>query len=309
VTPDGRFLYVSHGTPQDTARSDIVGFAIQPGGGLGPVVARAEAGISGAETLVTPNGRFVYVVHQRSDDVVGFRIGANGSLTEVTRVVGAVWLEEAAMSPDGRLLYAGSIGFRPPDPDFPPDPDRPSALLGFRINDDGSVTQVARVPMPDPAGIAFAPDGRHVYASSYTRHSVTAFAVERSGGLTALQTLDTRGDRPAFHSTSVLPNRGPVAAFSASPRPAGQPTRFDATASSDRDGEVRRYDWDFGDGTTLADGGPTPRHTYRAPGTYRVRLTVTDGEGCSTRLVYTGQNALCFGSGAATVVHTVTISR
>jgi PKD repeat protein len=70
---------------------------------------------------------------------------------------------------------------------------------------------------------------------------------------------------------------------------------------------VRRYDWDFGDGTTLVDGGPTPSHTYRAPGTYQVRVTVTDGEGCSTRLVYTGQLAHCLGSDAATASRTVTL--
>lgn len=307
VTPDGRFVYVSHGSPTDTARSDVVGLAVQPDGSLAGEVGRAEAGISGAGINVTPNGRFVYVLHQASDEVVGFRIGADGSLTEVARVGGGVWLEAAGMSPDGRLLYAASLGFRPSTPDFPPDPNRPSALFGFRVGDDGSLTRVARVAMPDPIGIAFAPGGRHAYVSSYTTSTVTAFAVERSGGLTALQTLGTQGDRPAFHSTSILPNRGPAAAFSAKLRPAGRTVQFDASASADRDGQVDRYDWDFGDGTTLDDGGRTPRHTYRAPGTYRVRLTVTDDEGCSTHLVFTGQNAHCLGSGAATVTHTITV--
>ncbi|NVM62176.1 YD repeat-containing protein [Mucilaginibacter sp. SG538B] len=33
--------------------------------------------------------------------------------------------------------------------------------------------------------------------------------------------------------------------------------------------------WDFGDGTTLANGGTSPSHTYTAPGNYTVKLTVT----------------------------------
>jgi len=33
--------------------------------------------------------------------------------------------------------------------------------------------------------------------------------------------------------------------------------------------------WDFGDGTTLANGGTSPSHTYTTPGNYTVKLTVT----------------------------------
>jgi len=50
--------------------------------------------------------------------------------------------------------------------------------------------------------------------------------------------------------------------------------QFDATASSDDDDAIIRYDWDFGDST--AGSGPRPSHVYAKPGTYTVRLTVTD---------------------------------
>ena len=68
----------------------------------------------------------------------------------------------------------------------------------------------------------------------------------------------------------------------------GSPTQFNAAGSADSDGSVARYDWDFGDGTTLADGGPTPTHIYAAAGSYKVTLTLTDNEGCSLES-YTGQ--------------------
>ncbi|MCA1819340.1 MAG: PKD domain-containing protein, partial [Thermoplasmatota archaeon] len=55
--------------------------------------------------------------------------------------------------------------------------------------------------------------------------------------------------------------------------------RFDGGASSDLDGVVSAWAWDFGDGTT-ADGRVAD-HTYAATGTYPVRLTVRDDSGAS----------------------------
>ena len=42
------------------------------------------------------------------------------------------------------------------------------------------------------------------------------------------------------------------------------------------------WEWDFGEGSTSAD--PAPTHSYNAPGTYTVSLTVTDLNGCDTLL-------------------------
>ena len=55
------------------------------------------------------------------------------------------------------------------------------------------------------------------------------------------------------------------------------PLTFDGTGSSDPDGTIVAYDWDFGDGNTGTDA--TPTHTYIADGTYNVSLTVTDDAG------------------------------
>ena len=54
---------------------------------------------------------------------------------------------------------------------------------------------------------------------------------------------------------------------------------FDASASSDSDGTIVSYAWNFGDGS--AASGATASHTFAASGSYTVTLTVTDDAGDS----------------------------
>jgi hypothetical protein len=143
------------------------------------------------------SARLVSLTPQISNEIVGYRIGRDGQLTEVARVLSpSERVEGAVVSPDGRLLYAGTFGFQPETPDFPPDPTRPSALLAFRIGTGGELTLVATIPTPDPIGIAFGPDGRRLYVSSYTANEITTFAVQPTGGLTPLQDAALRWTTP-----------------------------------------------------------------------------------------------------------------
>ena len=52
---------------------------------------------------------------------------------------------------------------------------------------------------------------------------------------------------------------------------------FDGSQSSDEDGTIVSYSWDFGDGSI--GSGVTVTHTYNEPGNYKVTLTVTDDDG------------------------------
>jgi PKD repeat protein len=56
------------------------------------------------------------------------------------------------------------------------------------------------------------------------------------------------------------------------------------SSSTDWDGEIVSWRWEFGDGSYSTE--PAPTHTFPAPGTYRVRLTVIDDEGASASRVF-----------------------
>jgi PKD repeat protein len=59
----------------------------------------------------------------------------------------------------------------------------------------------------------------------------------------------------------------------------GQPLSFDATGSLDPDGAIFDYSFDFGDGQGLSDLSGMATHTFTAPDTYEVAVTVTDNRG------------------------------
>jgi hypothetical protein len=76
-------------------------------------------------------------------------------------------------------------------------------------------------------------------------------------------------------------NQPPTAAASATPTSVaiGQAVAFTGAASSDPDGTIAAFSWDFGDGS----GAPTASasHAYASSGSFVARLTVTDNGGAT----------------------------
>src|SRR6185295_1789399 len=73
-------------------------------------------------------------------------------------------------------------------------------------------------------------------------------------------------------------NRQPVASAAVAPDEGNAPlnVHFDASASSDADGDPLSYSWDFGDGARST--AATAAHVYPR-GAYTARLAVRDGKG------------------------------
>ncbi len=93
----------------------------------------------------------------------------------------------------------------------------------------------------------------------------------------ALTVTDDRGGQGSAEQQVVATqNEAPVAGFLFTSR--DRSLYVDGRFSTDSDGEIVSYAWDYGDGAT-ATGAVPPIHTYAAGGEYSVALTVTDDNG------------------------------
>ena len=90
----------------------------------------------------------------------------------------------------------------------------------------------------------------------------------------------TEGDVWHF-TTKKKPNQPPTASFTFSPKYpfVSQEITFDASNSTDPDGTIVKYEWNFGDGNTAT--GMIVTHSYSSAGSYDVTLTVTDDDGAT----------------------------
>ena len=77
----------------------------------------------------------------------------------------------------------------------------------------------------------------------------------------------------------ALFNSPPVASFIMAPAAGEVPLTvdFDASGSTDADGNIVSYEWGFGDGNNGT--GVTIEHVFNAADTYTITLTVTDDQG------------------------------
>ena len=85
-------------------------------------------------------------------------------------------------------------------------------------------------------------------------------------------------------------NLPPVAAFTANPTTGNTPLDvvFDASGSTDTDGTIETYAWDFGDGQTGSFTIAAAAHQFTVQSesdVFRVVLTVTDNGGASDQAV------------------------
>ncbi|HEU4407934.1 MAG TPA: S8 family serine peptidase, partial [Polyangiaceae bacterium] len=119
--------------------------------------------------------------------------------------------------------------------------------------------------------------GAHVLSATYTLPEGGVQAVRGNFRFLSTQGVCSTGsfnDRDDLVFDVLPAAQPPVASFS---QACTSLSCGFTDASTDPDGDIVAWAWNFGDGATSADQNPA--HAYAASGTYTVSLTVTDGAG------------------------------
>lgn len=135
----------------------------------------------------------------------------------------------------------------------------------FRVGPDGSGPPVTVLDGPTTASVVALRFGTADAALYYTTYA--------DGG--SLRRLRYVGDG----------NRPPTAALTATPTSGAVPLEvaFDASASSDPDGDTLSYTWDFGDGgAPQTTTSPSATHTYERAGAFDASVVATDARGAAS---------------------------
>jgi PKD repeat protein len=123
--------------------------------------------------------------------------------------------------------------------------------------------------------------GSTIYFADKTTGALQAIpfanGVVSGSATTANSAIDWRA-RGLFVRSGLLPNSPPTANATWTGCVLNV-CDFDGTGSSDSDGSVVSYAWDFGDGATSTESAPS--HAYAHGGDYTATLTVTDDRGGS----------------------------
>lgn len=289
ASPDGRHLYVAN-----NSTSTVTTFAL--GGNGEPVQQGAPLDPPGHDTFdlaISPAGDRVYVANFGTNDVTTLARAGDGSLSAFGEPVptGTTMPRAMALSGDGRRLLVTSSG-------------APQAVALLAIGADGRPASATPTPAGSaPHGVGFTADGAIGFVAGPAA-TVTPFRTTGDGAPAAGGAAPTGGTSP--HGIALRPAQGPAASFTATAGRALAASGFDASASSDADGAVAGYLWNFGDGSGPGSGR-TPSHVYKKPGTYTVTLVVADDDGCSAVRTFTGKTVACNGSGAATTTRIVKI--
>ncbi len=149
--------------------------------------------------------------------------------------------------------------------------DARSDIFGMRVNANGSIV--------DPKGFLF---------SNSPLAETTPNVASAGGGVSLMAVSLMRNETPlinyriGYEQLGVGGNRWPVAVAAGSPTSGDVPlaVTFSSAGSSDPDGSIASYLWEFGDGATSTAANPS--HSYTAPGQYVALLTVTDNQDTST---------------------------
>ncbi|WP_134662924.1 MULTISPECIES: PKD domain-containing protein [unclassified Amycolatopsis] len=301
ISPDAGHLIVTN-----YLANSVTSFAIAPDATLTQVGTPVAAGNKPVIPAFTPDGKYLYVSNEGSGDLSGYAVGRDGALTAIP---GSPYpsggnTHGVVITPDSHRLYVPNT--------------TSNTVTGWTIGAGGHLTPLPGSPYPMPAmpgRVTLSADGKYLFViqaiavDNPTLHSQVYSYVLQPDGQPVPSGLPPADTGLVWHDGSnafLTPNQGPLAALTATEPTSGGTRGFSAAGSTDPDGTVSQYAWDFGDGQRLLTTTPDVSHTYAKPGTWTVTVRVTDDEGCSTDLIYEGTTVTCGGGPRAQARTTVT---
>ena len=138
----------------------------------------------------------------------------------------------------------------------------------------------------ETAGITFTVDADNdgSVELTYTDSDQEALAKFTAGGIGFHKDYPNTYHRMSYDNIKVTVSQfyqPPIAVISANPTSGQAPltVSFNGFSSSDPNGEIEKYEWDFENDGVVDAQGVTTSYTYNTAGTYTAKLTVTDNQG------------------------------
>ncbi|MBA2479261.1 MAG: PKD domain-containing protein [Planctomycetes bacterium] len=155
-------------------------------------------------------------------------------------------------------------------------------IVVVAVNANSSATKSIRVALSGVSGMSDARPTRTSATDSWAVLPAITFA-----GSAFDAVLPPRSVTTYVISGGTPSNQAPVARGTASPGSGTAPVSvtFDGSNSTDADGTIASFSWNFGDGTS--GSGASVNHVYATAGTYAAVLRVTDNLGASSTITLT----------------------
>ncbi|MEM8982278.1 MAG: PKD domain-containing protein [Pseudomonadota bacterium] len=228
-------------------------------------------------------------------DPLAFAIGESHALyLQRNGTCGAVWGWGATA--DGRLGRSGEEASSRPLPQPVPGLGAESCAVLTLSTDNGGriVSTPTGIDCGDDCELVITPADNVVLEAPTQAPTFVGFGgacANADGSLNTANPLSIAVSDHAFCTATFTPASGnlpPIARFSAGPASAlvvGGQVGFDASQSSDPDGTVVAWAWDFDDDGTVDRTTEVTSRTVFTAGPYPVRLTVTDDDGATATTV------------------------
>ncbi len=265
-----------------TDGSDAFFTLVEPGGNLPPIcnadgpyegLVNEEITFDGTGSS-DPDGTIVSYVWDFGD-------GATGTGAQPTHAYAAagVYTVSLTVTDDGEASRTCTTAATITEPNVPPvcAAGGPySGTTGVAITFDGTGSSD-----PDGTIVSYVWDfGDGATGTGAQPTHAYAAAGDYTVSLTVTDDDDAVSSCSTTASVTEGPNQDPICdADGPYAGTVGVAITFDGTDSSDPDGTIVSYVWDFGDGATAT--GAQPTHAYAAEGTFSVSLTVTDDDGAA----------------------------